>query len=181
MFAPDHVLTNAHVVAGVTQNQAVFTRQGTRLDARVVSFDPNRDLAVLYVPGLGVPPLAFAGPVSMGADAIVAGYPLAKSFMAVAARVDLNQQAQVPDIYQSRMVTRQIYSVRAVVESGNPGGPLLAPDGKVDGVVFAAATGVKDTGLALTTSEVLSDAKAARNATAPVSTQRCDEARASAP
>jgi len=181
VFAPDHVLTNAHVVAGVTQNQAVFTRQGTRLDARVVSFDPNRDLAVLYVPGLGVPPLAFAGPVSMGADAIVAGYPLAKSFMAVAARVDLNQQAQVPDIYQSRMVTRQIYSVRAVVESGNSGGPLLAPDGKVDGVVFAAATGVKDTGLALTTSEVLSDAKAARNATAPVSTQRCDEARANAP
>jgi S1-C subfamily serine protease len=179
VFAPDHVMTNAHVVAGVTENQAVYTRQGTRLAARVVLFDPNRDLAVLYVPGFGVPPLAFAGPAGMGADAIVAGYPLAKSFMAVAARVDLNQQAQVPDIYQAHMVTRQIYSVRAVVESGNSGGPLLAPNGQVDGVVFAAATGVKDTGLALATAEVMSDATAGRTATAPVSTQRCDEARAS--
>ena len=57
------------------------------------------------------------------------------------------------------MVTRQIYSVRALVEPGNSGGPLLAPDGQVDGVVFAAAVGVKDTGYALTASEVAPDAR----------------------
>ena len=36
MFAPDHVMTNAHVVAGVNQDQQVITRLGTHLAARVV-------------------------------------------------------------------------------------------------------------------------------------------------
>jgi S1-C subfamily serine protease len=181
VFAPEHVMTNAHVVAGVTKNQYVSTRLGARLAARVVWFDPQRDVAVLYVPGLNATPLGFAGPASRGADAIVAGYPRDRSFMTVAARVALDQQAQIPDIYQSHTVTRQIYSVRAVVESGNSGGPLLAPDGQVDGVVFAAGTSVKDTGYALTASEVRRDALAGRTSTSPVSTQRCDESRARTP
>jgi S1-C subfamily serine protease len=174
VFAPDHVMTNAHVVAGVSEDQQVFTRLGAHFSAKVVFFDPDRDVAVLYVPGLDAKSLAFAGPASMGADAIVAGYPMDGPFTTVAARVDQDEQAQAPNIYQSRLVTRQIYSVRAVVEKGNSGGPLLAPDGQVDGVVFAAATSVKDTGYALTASEVASDAQAARTATASVSTQRCD-------
>ncbi len=77
----------------------------------------------------------------------------------VPARVGDDQLAQAPDIYQSKEVTRQIYSVRANVEPGNSGGPLLAPNGQVDGVVFAAAVGVKDTGYALTASEVEGDAR----------------------
>jgi S1-C subfamily serine protease len=173
VFAPDHVLTNAHVVAGVDQNQTVTTRLGAHFPARVVFFDPEKDVAVLYVPGLNAAPLTFAGPASQGADAIVAGYPENHPFTVVAARIDLDQTANAPDIYQSRNVTRQIYSVRALVQPGNSGGPLLAPDGQVDGVVFAAAVGVKDTGFALTASEVTSDAQAGRNATAAVSTHGC--------
>jgi S1-C subfamily serine protease len=61
-----------------------------------------------------------------------------------------------------------------VVRPGNSGGPLLAPDGRVYGVVFAAAVSVKDTGYALTASEVLPDARAGRTATVPVSTEACD-------
>ena len=90
------------------------------------------------------------------------------------ARIGDDQLAQAPDIYQSKEVTRQIYSIRADVEPGNSGGPLLAPDGQVDGVVFAAAVGVKNTGYALTASEVQSDAKAAAHATSGVTTQACD-------
>ena len=62
--------------------------------------------------------------------------------------------AQAPDIYQTHEVTRQIYSIRAEVEPGNSGGPLLAPNGQVYGVVFAAAVSVKNIGYALTASEV---------------------------
>ena len=173
VFAPDHVLTNAHVVAGVDEDQMVYTRLGSHYPAHVVFFDPERDVAVLDVPGLNATPLTFAGPASEGADAIVAGYPLDHSFTTVAARIDLDQTASAPDIYQSRTVTRQIYSVRALVQEGNSGGPLLAPDGQVDGVVFAAAVGVKDTGFALTASEVTPDAQAARDSTSPVSTRGC--------
>jgi S1-C subfamily serine protease len=174
VISPQHVLTNAHVVAGVTGRQTVAARHGPPLPARVVLFDPQRDLAVLYVPGLSARPLSFAGPANLGDQAIVAGYPRDHPFTAVPARIGDDQLAQAPDIYQSSEVTRQIYSIRADVEPGNSGGPLLAPDGRVDGVVFAAAVGVKNTGYALTASEVEGDARAAANATGQVSTRACD-------
>jgi len=172
VFAPQHVLTNAHVVAGV---QGGVTVSGHRhLHGTVVLYDPERDVAVIYVPGLRARPLAFARPPSPGDSAIVAGYPLNEHFTAVPARIGSEQSANSPDIYQAQTVTRDIYAVRAVVRPGNSGGPLLSPGGEVDGMVFAAAVDVSDTGYALTAGEVASDVSAGRNATAQVSTEGCD-------
>jgi S1-C subfamily serine protease len=174
VYAPHHVLTNAHVVAGVTQGPVVTTPDGTAYRASVVFYDPQVDIAVLYVPGLNMTPLQFAGQAQNGANAVVAGYPLDRPFTAVAARIGGMQSAVGPDIYQTGQVTRQIYEIKAVVEPGNSGGPLLSPDGTVYGVVFAAAVGTPDTGFALTAAEVASDADAGAKQTFPVSTQSCD-------
>lgn len=174
VYAPDHVLTNAHVVAGVTQGPTVTTAGGATYPGQVVFYDPQVDIAVLYVPNLNMTPLQFAGQAQSGGDAVVAGYPLDHPFTAVPARIGGVQPAQGPDIYQTGQVTRQIYEIRAVVEPGNSGGPLLSPSGTVYGVVFAAAVGVSDTGFALTSAEVASDANAGASATVPVSTQSCD-------
>jgi S1-C subfamily serine protease len=173
VYAPDHILTNAHVVAGVTQGPMITTTRGS-VHARVVLYDPHRDIAVLYVPGLNTRALSFTGPAQVGANAIVAGYPENGGFQATPARVGGTEEATSPDIYQSAQVTRQIYAVRARVEPGNSGGPLLTPGGRVYGVVFAAAISVRDTGYALTASEVQSDASRGANATVGVSTQGCD-------
>jgi S1-C subfamily serine protease len=175
VISPDHILTNAHVVAGVTQHQIVTTASGQIHNATVVLYDPQVDVAVLYVPGLNLPALRFAGPANPGDNAIVSGYPLdSQTLDAVAARIGGIQDVQGLNIYQDSTVTRQIYEIRAVVKSGNSGGPLLAPDGTVDGVVFAAAIGVQDTGFALTAAEVSADANAGAGDTAPVSTMGCD-------
>jgi len=175
VISPDHILTNAHVVAGVTQHQVVTTASGQVFNATVVLYDPQVDVAVLYVPGLNLPALRFAGPANPSDNAIVAGYPLdSQTLDAVAARIGGIQDVQGLNIYQDSTVTRQIYEIRAVVKSGNSGGPLLAPDGTVDGVVFAAAIGVQDTGFALTAAEVSADANAGAGDTAPVSTMGCD-------
>ena len=174
VFARDHVMTNAHVVAGVTQGPEVSAPGGRELPAQVVLYDPQRDIAVLYVPGLAAAPLHFARQASAGANAIVVGYPLDSSITKVAARIGGSEAARSPDIYQTTQVIREIYSVRAIVKPGNSGGPLLAPDGRVYGVVFAAAVSVPDTGYALTASEVEPDARAGRTATVPVSTEGCD-------
>ena len=48
---PQLVVTNAHVVAGMTDAR-VDRGEGEQLDARVVAFDPRNDVAVLRVPGL---------------------------------------------------------------------------------------------------------------------------------
>ncbi len=174
VYAPNHVLTNAHVVAGVTQGPKVTTVTGEALRAHVVFYDPQIDVAVLYVPGLNLTPLSFAGQAHAGADAVVAGYPRDHPFTAVPARIAGMQDAVGPNIYQSSQVTRQIYSIRALVEPGNSGGPLVSPSGTVYGVVFAAATDQSDAGFALTAAQVEQDAGAAASATVPVSTENCD-------
>jgi S1-C subfamily serine protease len=175
VISPHHVLTNAHVVAGVTSRQRVTTESGVTLPATVVYYDPQVDVAILYVPRLDLAPLRFAQSANPGDSAVVAGYPLdATSLQAVPARLGGVQNAQGPNIYDTSTVTRQIYEIRAVVESGNSGGPLLSPEGTVDGVVFAAAVGVSDTGFALTAAEVSADASAGETLLAPVSTGGCD-------
>jgi S1-C subfamily serine protease len=174
VYAPEHVITNAHVVAGVEPGPRVTLPDGTSYQAQVVLYDPQIDIAVLYVPGLNVAPLHFATQQGVGQDAVVAGYPLDHPFTAVPARIGQVQQAEGPDIYQTGTVDRQIYEIRAIVEPGNSGGPLIAPDGSVYGVVFAAAVGIPDTGFALTAAEVQGDAAAGAGETNPVSTQGCD-------
>jgi S1-C subfamily serine protease len=175
VISPGHVLTNAHVVAGVTEGPDVFTRLRRKFHATVVLYDPQRDIAVLDVPGLTAPPLGFAGPAGFGASAIVAGYPLNHPFTAGAARLDAAESAIGPNIYQNSQVRRQIYPIRALVRPGNSGGPLLAPDGRVYGVVFAAAVSLRRTGYALTAAEVSSDVASGRRDTVPVPTQQCQD------
>jgi S1-C subfamily serine protease len=173
VISPGHVLTNAHVVAGVTQGPDVYTADSREYPATVVLYDPQIDIAVLDVPGLQAPALRFAGAAAYGAGAIVAGYPLDHPFTAGAARLDVAESAIGPNIYQDSQVRRQIYPIRALVRPGNSGGPLLAPDGEVYGVVFAAAVSLKDTGYALTAAEVAGDAARGEHDTAPVSTEAC--------
>jgi S1-C subfamily serine protease len=175
VISPHHVLTNAHVVAGVTTHQIVTTGDGTIYTATVVRYDPQVDVAILYVPGLHATPLHFAGSANPGDNAVVAGYPLdATNLHLVPARIGGIQNAQGPNIYETSTVTRQIYEIRAVVKSGNSGGPLLSPEGTVDGVVFAAAVGQSDTGFALTAAEVSADASAGEHQSSAVSTGACD-------
>ncbi|MDT7550500.1 MAG: hypothetical protein QOE84_2894 [Actinomycetota bacterium] len=172
VYARERMMTNAHVVAGVRSPKV---HVGNRLlDARVVLYDPDRDVAILAVPGLDRTPLTFAGRARKGADAIVVGYPQDGPFTAVAARVAAEQKARGPDIYQRRTVVREIYALRATVLPGNSGGPLLAPDGGVYGVVFAAAADDPATGYALTAGEVAADARQGVAATDGVSTRGCD-------
>lgn len=173
VYAPDHLITNAHVVAGVTDPSVAVPGIGV-FHAQVVLYDPRTDIAVLYLPGLSLAPLSFGAPLPAGANAVVAGYPENGPFSAVAARIRTREDVVGPDIYQNAQVTRQVYALRAVVRPGNSGGPLLSPTGLVEGVVFAASTDQPQTGYALTAAQVAADARAGSAATAPVSTQGCD-------
>lgn len=175
VIAADRVLTNAHVVAGVRHPTVALPGSGaTVLAARVVLYDPNRDVAVLEVPGLNRSALSFAGTAEAGADAVVAGYPQNGPLTAVPARVEGDQDVLGPNIYDDRTVTRDVYTIRARVRPGNSGGPLLTPSGQVYGVVFAASVDDPDTGYALTASEVAGDVSRGAAATGGLSTGRCD-------
>ncbi len=175
VIAWQHVLTNAHVVAGVNASLNVYPPGGQKLPAQVVLYDPERDLAVLYVPGLSAPPLKLAGPAANGTSAAVVGYPENEPLTKVPARIGLSIMASGPNIYATQNVTRQIYPIKAKIRPGNSGGPLLARDGQVYGVVFAASTEYSDIGYALTSLEVRSDVLAGSQDTTAVSTQGCQD------
>ncbi|NUR73220.1 MAG: MarP family serine protease [Hamadaea sp.] len=173
VYAPEHVLTNAHVVAGTTA-VAIKDEEGDRHSARVVVYDPERDLAVLYVPGFSAPALRLADDeVDTGADAIVLGYPLDGPYNAQPARVRDVGDITGPDIYDDQKVTREVYTIRALVRSGNSGGPLISPNGRVLGVIFAAAADDKNTGFAVTADEATPIAAAGATKTTGVGTQTC--------
>jgi S1-C subfamily serine protease len=172
VYAPERVLTNAHVVAGADQVK-VETGQGA-LSAHVVVFDSARDIAVLWVPGLRQRPLKLSAvAASSGQDAIVLGYPEDGPFDVRPARVRDRERISGRNIYGQLSVDRDIYTIRSVVRSGNSGGPLIAVDGSVLGIVFASALDSADTAFVLTADEVTEAADAGRHASRPVSTGAC--------
>ncbi len=173
VVAPGRVVTNAHVVAGVEDPQVQILGQGAVLDATVVLFDADLDIAVLAVPTLAAPALDLGGPARNGDDAAVAGFPGGGEFALLPARVRERISARGPDIYNDEQVTREVYSLFAVVKPGNSGGPLLAPDGTVLGVVFAASLDDPQTGYALTAAEVAESIMAGASARDGVDTGQC--------
>lgn len=173
-YAPDRILTNAHVVAGSDRPSVRIPGDPTVYDAEVVAIDSRLDLAVLRVPGLPAPPLAFAArQATTGDGAVVAGFPGGGDLAAGAARIRARIEARGEDIYGRSGVVRDVYAFRGVVVPGNSGGPLLSPSGRVLGVVFAAGLGEKDTGYAVTAQQALPIAELGAGATEPVDTGRC--------
>ncbi|MBE9499332.1 MarP family serine protease [Streptomyces sp. GKU 257-1] len=170
VYARGHVMTNAHVVAGVDAPTVRVGGVGRPHHARVVLFDPDKDIAVLDVPGLEAPALRFAGDAGRGDRAVVAGYPENGGLDLRAAAVAARTPARGQDIYGGSLTTRDIYAIRSQVRPGNSGGPLLTSDGRVYGVVFARSTTDAGTGYALTADQVRGAAREAADATAAVDT-----------
>lgn len=168
----DYVLTNAHVVAG-TDAVVLDTSRGL-IDASVVFFDPDADIAVLHAPNLGLPSLQWAdSPANIGDDAVVMGYPESGPFEAAPARVSGRIMIAGPDIYASGRVEREAYTVRGSIREGNSGGPLINTDGAVLGMVFGASVDNTDTGYAITAKEIKERVGDLTALTQPVGTERC--------
>lgn len=174
VYAPNRVMTNAHVVGGVDEPTVQIGGEGRLFDATVVLYDWRRDIAVLDVPELRAPALRFAAnDGSSGDDAIVAGFPENGGFDVRAARLRGRIQASGPDIYHRGTVRRDVFSLFTLVRQGNSGGPLLTPQGEVYGVIFAKSLDDEQTGYALTADEVRVDAVAGGQSDQQVDTQGC--------
>ncbi|SFS08368.1 Colicin V production protein [Microbacterium sp. cf046] len=172
VIAPDRVVTNAHVVAGVSAPVVELPGQPAR-EGRIVYFDPIDDLALIAVDDLGAAALGVVEPLTPGTAAVIQGYPYGGPFTMVNAEVISAGSVFVPDIYGDSSELRDIYALAAQVHPGNSGGPLLTADGLVAGVVFARAETDADRGYAMTTSELQPVLAGASGWTSPVSTGSC--------
>ncbi len=172
VFAPEHVMTNAHVVLGVAEPAVAVRGTGRQLRAIVVYLDTRTDVAVLYVPGLAAPSLRMGGVADRGVGAVVVGFPGGGPLTLTAARVREVINASGTDLYGKPGVLREVYALRTSVRPGNSGGPLLAIDGRVLGVVFATSIDDPQTGYALTDAQV-AGARKNSAATKAVSVGKC--------
>ncbi|GGK90589.1 MarP family serine protease [Streptomyces flaveus] len=174
VFGQRRVMTNAHVVGGVDEPYIQIGGEGKRYAGKVVLYDWERDIAVLDVPDLRAPALQFTSQdAASGDSAIVAGFPENGPYTVNAARVRGRITPNGPDIYHRGTVRRDVYSLYANVRQGNSGGPLLTPDGKVYGVVFAKSLDDPETGYALTADEVQEDIVKGRTANQQVDSDSC--------
>jgi S1-C subfamily serine protease len=153
--APDLIVTNAHVVAGESAgNTQVLLPDGTTLNATVVMFDPNRDIALLHVRNLGESPLTIAAP-QVGQTGAVFGHPEGQDALAVTpARVAQEETAVGRNLYDSRTTRREVLVLASALAHGDSGGALVNSGGGVIGVAFAISANQPGTSYALAASEL---------------------------
>jgi S1-C subfamily serine protease len=172
VFEDDLVMTNAHVVAGSTNRIVQVGGAGRPYVAELVLLDPARDIAVLRVRDLDAEPLDLGERLGTDDDAVVVGYPENGPYTISPARVREAVTARGLDIYDESEVVREVYALRAVVRSGNSGGPVLDAQGRAVGLVFARSGEDDETGYALTLAE-LDEALQVGASAAPVASGGC--------
>jgi S1-C subfamily serine protease len=170
---PNLVVTNAHVVAG-ERDTRVTTSDGRRLGATVIAFDPNRDLAVLRVPGLGLPALEL-GEGHVDDRGALFGHPGGGPLRQAPVRIAEQIVARGTDITRTNPTEREVFVLAAVTAPGDSGGPIVDPNGRVMGVMFAYDISRQTTAYALTRTELdpVLGGVLATGTTAPVATGSC--------
>ncbi len=172
VVARGYVATNAHVVAGASATRV--SGGGLTVDATVVLFDPELDVALLYAPRLRAAPLRFAtAEPARGTVGAVLGYPNGGPLRVVPAAVGRRLSAEGRDIYGRSTVERSILELRAEIDRGDSGGPFVLPDGTVGGLVFAESRADPEIGYALSPVDVAVRIAPAIGRTSAVATGPC--------
>jgi uncharacterized membrane protein required for colicin V production len=165
VVADNLIVTNAHVIAGEARTR-VDTPDGRRLDTQLVAFDPNRDLAVLRVPGLGMAALSRSDGHVDGRGSLF-GHPgggdLRESPMRIAEQI----VARGTNIEHTASTEREVFVLAAVTAPGDSGAPVVNVDGQVVGVLFAFDISRDTTAYALTDTELTPVLQPVLNGTAP--------------
>ena len=171
LYNPGHLMTNAHVVAGV-QHPEVLLGQDS-VPAKVVYYNPDIDVAVLSFDSGDTPTLGFDQGAQPRDGVAILGYPQDGPYDVETGRIRSEQRLRSPNIYGDGTVIREVFSLRGLVRPGNSGGPIVSSAGDVVGMVFAASVTDQETGYALTAGQVARSAALGLDSNAEVSTGDC--------
>lgn len=148
VVAPNYIVTNAHVVAGM--RHPYIQDENGRIRTTVAAFNPDDDVAILKtdrIEGRSLP--LTQEQVTIGSQGVALGYPGGKSFTAQPGVIIDRFMAVGRDIYGEKPTKREVYALKADIEPGNSGGPFIDQNGEVLGLIFARSTTNQQVGFAL--------------------------------
>jgi serine protease Do len=142
------IVTNAHVTEGVGRLKAVFS-DGREFQARIVSADASKDLAVLAVEADGKLPaieLGHSDDLMIGETVIAIGNPYGYSNTVTSGIISaVGRDIQVTEGYW----LRGLIQTDASINPGNSGGPLLNINGQLIGITTAIRAEAQNIGFAI--------------------------------
>lgn len=167
------VVTNAHVVAGVS-TPSLLGRNGQAATGRVVYFDAEQDVAIISAPDLAVAPLSIQdAEVAAGTTVAFMGYPGGGPFTSRSATVQgLGYTQTINASTGQTNPSRLVYQLAAQVQQGNSGGPVLTEDGQVMAMIFAKST-QGQTGYAIPSSILIEALSQVNSSSSAVATGQC--------
>lgn len=183
--SPTRILTNAHVVElaarypgnvviGVVPSQGDKSVQG-----KLISVDPERDLALIEVSGVRLSPLAFySGPANEGEALYALGYPGNVDLATARSSADFitpTSPVRSQGVFSGKrsLMGTEMLLHTANIARGNSGGPLLDRCGRVLGVNSALTRGDEGDSsfaFAISYAEVAAFLRAAKQTFASVAT-----------
>ncbi|MDB5171080.1 MAG: serine protease [Candidatus Saccharibacteria bacterium] len=171
VVGPNLIATNAHVIAGV--KRPIIKYNNHSYEGVPVLFNPNLDFAILRVKNLNVSPLQLVTEnIKPGTTVAVLGYP-GGNYTAVPGVMRNDLQVFGRNIYDVGVIGRNVYEIETHVAEGSSGGPVVLPDGRVAGIMFAKYDLSDNYGYALTSQHLLANVNTALHATNRVSTGVC--------
>jgi S1-C subfamily serine protease len=148
-LGPGRVVTVAHLLG--TRLRGTKVRLNDRT-ARILAIDERDDLALLAVPGLSAPRTRLGDARGDVVVLVVRG----DRVRALPARVRRPILARIRTPDGRRVVRRHALELRADVEPGDSGAPVVGPDGRVAGIVFAQSDVREHTAYAVAVSALAS-------------------------
>ncbi len=146
-IADDLIATNAHVIAGQDDTQALVPG-GPSLATEPVYVDAANDIALLRVDDLGLAPLTLGEAPRGPLDVVLLGHPGGGPLVAEAGTAAPPRTIIAPDAYGQGSSARSVIVTRGSLGPGSSGGPIVDSSGRVVAMIFGG-TGEGDAGAAV--------------------------------
>ena len=171
VVAPNLVVTNAHVIAGV--KRPIIKDGDKSFEGTPILFNTSLDIAILKADGMNNTPLLInEKPLKSNDHVAVLGFPKG-NFAANPGVIVSRTQIFSTNIYGVGTIPKEVYDVQFDVKDGISGGPMIRPDGEVGGIVFSRAHDIVDHGYILTSKELKPLVEQATKTNRKVSTGAC--------
>jgi S1-C subfamily serine protease len=147
------IMTNRHVVDDSQASYSVITNDGKNYDAKILTRDPVRDVAIIKIEGSNFPtlPLGDSDSLQIGQTVIAIGNSLGEFSNSVSRGVvsGLRRNISAGSYFGNTERLTNVIQTDAAINPGNSGGPLIDIQGNVIGINVAIAQGAQNVGFAL--------------------------------